>query len=160
MYRLYSGIFYSNTQVVIRNFEQVRVDRVHLRIINILENRLTAEMWEPLTLGSVAYIFVLDVSMQEDYNKGCDFYQQIQSSKSLHNLPFIVYGNKIDLQNFNNESQLIKDLGLPIEERNKTYNVQAISCKTTEGITAGMDWLMKKTNTYFYIPAFRKIRTF
>lgn len=127
LFRLYSGIFYSNTQGGIRDFEQARVDQVHLRTINILEKKLPTEKWEPLTLGSVGHIYVLDVSTQKEYSLGLDFFQRIRVSRSLQKLPFLIFGNKIDLINPNDEEKLLEDLKLTIEGYNKTYKVQFIS---------------------------------
>ena len=157
MYRLYSGIFYNTVQATNQNVETVKVDKIRLRALNILENMLTKEIWKHLTIGSSGVIFIVDISTSAEKKDVYTLFQEIRSSKALKNLPLLIMGNKIDLPH-QDELQLMKDLKLPETQQNKKFLIQLISCKTTEGIIDGMDWLMKKTNQYFYIPAFRKLK--
>ncbi len=157
MYRLYSGIFYSTVQVTNQNVETVKVDKIRLHALNILENRLTKEIWEPLTTGSSGVIFIIDVSTTAEKKDVYALFQEVRSSKALKALPLLIMGNKIDLPH-QNKHQLMKELDLHETQLSEKFLIQLISCKTTEGITDGMKWLMKKTNEQFYIPAFRKLQ--
>lgn len=154
MYRLYSGIFYNNTQVDNRDAEEVRVDNVRLRTLNILENNLEKEIWAPLALGSSGIIFIVDIT-SIDITDTHTLFQVIKSIEDVKQLPLLIFANKIDLQQYN-EVKLLKDLNLPGKHQDNTLKIQKISCKTTEGIIKGMEWFMGKTRISFYIPAFRK----
>ncbi|MFX1282765.1 MAG: ADP-ribosylation factor-like protein [Promethearchaeota archaeon] len=154
MYRLYSGIFYNAIQTLKRNIEEVRVDKVRLRTLNIVENNLSKEIWEPLISECSGVIFIIDISISANLIDSYRLFQEIGLSERLNNLPLAVFANKVDLQR--HEVNLIKDLKIPETQEKEAFIVQAISCKTTAGITEGMNWLMKKTSNYFYIPAFRK----
>lgn len=153
MYRLYSGIFYTTFQATNRDFEEVRVDNVRLRTLNIVENNLQKETWIPLALGSVGIIYIID-STSNNKAETWTLFQDIRSIGKLRQLPLLVCVNKIDLEE---EIRFLQDLELP-EDRH-SFKIQHISCKTTEGIIEGMKWLMETTRTFFYIPAFRKLKS-
>ncbi len=154
IYRLYSGIFYEEIQVIHRDIEEVKVDLVHLRTLNIWENNLTNEVWELSATGCRGLIFIIDVSLQTSINEGKEFFLDIvQSSYSFQKVPKVVFGNKVDLSSYS-ETILLEDLELSSNQN--SYFIQCISCKTTEGILEGMAWLMEKANLFFYIPKFRK----
>ncbi len=157
MYRLYSGIFYNTVQVTNQNVETVKVDKVRLRALNILENKLVKEIREPLTIGTSGVIFIVDTSISAEENEVHSFFQEIISSTALKNLPLLIIGNKADLPHYD-ELQLMKYLRLTETQQKERFLIQLVSCRTTEGIIDGMQWLMKKTNQYFYIPAFRKLK--
>ena len=154
IYRLYSGIFYNEIQVVHRDLEEVKVDQVHLRSLNIWENNLTNEVWELSAVGCEGLIFIIDVSSQTSINEGKEFLLDIvQPSYIFQKVPKVVFGNKVDLSSYS-ETILLEDLEL--SSKQNSYFIQCISCKTTEGILEGMAWLMEKANLFFYIPKFRK----
>ena len=149
MYRLYSGIFYTAVQVDNRNVEEVRVDNVRLRTLNIVENNLKRETWIPFTVGSTGTIFVVD-STSNNIEVTRTLFQNVRAIEDLKEIPLLMCINKIDLkENFN-----FKELEIDIKNN---VRIQEISCKTTEGILEGMMWLMEKTKTSFYIPTFRKL---
>jgi len=154
IYRLYSGIFYEEIQVIHRDLEEVKVDQVHLRALNIWENNLTREAWEMLAVGCEGLIFIIDVSSQTSINEGKEFlHDVVQPSYIFREVPKVVFGNKVDICSYN-ETILLEDLELSSNQN--SYFIQCISCKTTEGILEGMAWLMEKANLFFYIPKFRK----
>lgn len=155
LYRLYSGIFYNSAQLVNRNIEEVCVDKVRLRALNIMENNLTKEIWEPLTVGCSGVIFIVDLSKSDNVTDSYALFQEIRTSSFLGHNPFAIFANKNDLQSFD-ELILMEDLSLPDNEYNQSYIIQSVSCKTTEGIIEGITWLMEKTGVSFYIPVFRK----
>ncbi|MFX0205323.1 MAG: ADP-ribosylation factor-like protein [Candidatus Hodarchaeota archaeon] len=154
MYRLYSGIFYTTFQVNNRDFEEVRVDNVRLRTLNIVENNLQKETWIPLALGSSGIIYIIDSTSNNEAETHILFHD-VRAIDELKQLPLLVCVNKIDLKE---DFRFLQDLGLP-EEQENSFRTQKISCKTTEGIIEGMKWLMEKTKTFFYIPAFRKLKS-
>ncbi|MFW9904677.1 MAG: ADP-ribosylation factor-like protein [Candidatus Thorarchaeota archaeon] len=151
MYRLYSGIFYTTFQVNNRVFEEVRVDNVWLRALNIVENNLQKETWIPLTLGSSGIIFIV-ATTSNNKAETLSLFQDVRSINNLSQHPLLVVVNKIDLKK---DFKFLQDLRLP-EDQQHSFKIQKISCKTTEGIIEGIMWLMEKTETFFYIPTFRK----
>jgi GTPase SAR1 family protein len=154
-YRLYSGIYYQGIQMSKRNLEEVKVDLIRLRTLNIWENELNEEKWKPLSYGCVGVILLVDISSQKGLADGRKFYDQIiKSSPVFKGKPKLIFGNKTDLRSYD-EITLSSDL--KITERQNDFIIQCISCKTTEGIKDGMNKLMEKTNARFHIPAFRKL---
>lgn len=94
MYRLYSGIFYTTFQVNNRDFEEVRVDNVRLRTLNIVENNLQKETWIPLALGSSGIIYIID-STSNNEAETQTLFQDVRSIDELKQLPLLVCVNKI-----------------------------------------------------------------
>jgi GTPase SAR1 family protein len=156
LYRLYSGIYYPETQLTQREFEEVKVDKARLRSLNILENNLLKEKWEEFTTGCSAVIFIIDTSTKDDILTGQKLFQDIISSNSFQNIPFAIFANKSDLHLYN-KHQLEKYLMVSgIQSNPERIAIFNVSVKTSEGIIIGMEWIMKKSNVHFYIPAFRK----
>ncbi len=154
-YRLYSGIFYNGVHMSNHYLEEVKVDKVRLRMLNIWENDLNEDKWVQLSNGCAGVIFILDISSNNGVKEGKKFYDQI--IKSLPNFKgkiIAIFGNKTDLRSYD-ENRLISDLN--VEERQNEIIVQCISCKSTEGIKNGMRKLMEKTSAVFHIPTFRKL---
>jgi len=158
LYRLYSGIYYPETQLTQREFEEVKVDKARLRLLNILENNLVKEEWEGFTTGCSAVIFIIDTSTKDGILTGQKLFQDIISSNSFQNIPFAIFANKSDLRLYN-KHQLENYLMVPsnnIQSNPERIAIFNVSVKTSEGIIIGMEWIMKKSNVHFYIPAFRK----
>lgn len=150
MYRLYSGIFYTAVQVYNRNVEEVRVDNVQLRTLNIVENNLKRETWIPFAIGSSGIIFVVD-STSNSIEVTRTLFQNVRAIENLKKIPLLICINKIDLKESSNFIEL------ELDDVQNNGRIQEISCKTTEGILEGMMWLMEKTKISFYIPTFRKL---
>jgi len=74
--------------------------------------------------------------------------------ENLKTLPLLVCVNKIDLKEKSN-FKFFKHLDLP-GTSTWQHDSNSESCKTTEGIREGLEWLMEKTKTFFYILTFRK----
>lgn len=152
-YRLYSGIFYNEVQVSNRYLEEVKVDKVRLRTLNIWENNLTEEKWRSHSSGCVGVIFLLDISSQKGIADGKKFYDQIiKPTQDFNGKTKAIFGNKTDRRSYD-ENRLLSDLGIT-EMQNETI-VQCISCKSAKGILNGMNKLMQKTNAKFHITTFR-----
>lgn len=156
LYRLYSGIFYDAVQVSNRDIEEVRVDRIRLRILNILERKLPREFWEPLITESSGVIFVVNISSQTDIVEASQLFQEIRLSPAMIKIPLVIFGNKIDLPHNVSTLELLQSMKLAAEDQNKAFTIKFCSCKTAQGIIEGIEWLMQKANVYFYIPTFRK----
>ncbi|MFX0050315.1 MAG: ADP-ribosylation factor-like protein [Candidatus Hodarchaeota archaeon] len=156
LYRLYSGIYYTDRYDSYRDFEELKVDKVRLRALNVLENNLLKKEWKQFVNGCSAVIYVIDTSTTEGISIGKRLFLDLNSSNLFQNIPLAIFANKSDIIHYN-KHQLEKDLMVPDiqlnPERIATFN---ISIKTTEGIILAMEWIMKKSNVFFYIPAFRE----
>ena len=64
------------------------------------------------------------------------------SEESLKNVPMLVFANKQDLQFALEADQVMETLKLS-EISDRTWNIQACSAFTKEGLSVGMEWLIK-----------------
>ncbi|MFX0182715.1 MAG: ADP-ribosylation factor-like protein [Candidatus Hodarchaeota archaeon] len=156
LYRLYSGIYYPEIQLTLRDFEELKVDKARLRSLNILENNLHKEEWEKFASGCSAVIFIVDTSTNDGILIGQKLFQEIILVNSVQNIPIAIFANKSDLRLYN-KLHLEQNLMVPgIQSNPERIEIFNVSVKTSEGIIIGMEWIMKKSNVHFYIPSFRK----
>ena len=64
------------------------------------------------------------------------------SEEALKNVPMLVFANKQDLQ-FALEADQVMDTLKLSEIADRTWNIQACSAFTKEGLSDGMEWLIK-----------------
>ncbi len=64
------------------------------------------------------------------------------SEEALKNVPMLVFANKQDLQFALDADEVMKTLKLE-EIADRTWNIQACSAFTKEGLSDGMEWLIK-----------------
>ncbi|MFX0205978.1 MAG: ADP-ribosylation factor-like protein [Candidatus Hodarchaeota archaeon] len=156
LYRLYSGIFYTEGYDSNRDFEELKVDKVRLRALNILENNLLKKEWVQFVNGCSAVIYIIDTSSNEGILTGKRLFLDLESSNLFQNIPLAIFANKSDMLLYN-KHQLEKDLMVPgIQLNPERIEIFNVSIKTSEGISLAMEWIMKKSNVFFYIPAFRE----
>ena len=66
--------------------------------------------------------------------------------ENLQNVPMLVYANKQDLQFALDADQVMEKLKLA-DISDRTWNIQACSAFTKEGLSDGMEWLIKTIST-------------
>ncbi|MFX0170811.1 MAG: ADP-ribosylation factor-like protein [Candidatus Hodarchaeota archaeon] len=156
LYRLYSGIFCTERYDSNRDFEELQVDKVRLRSLNILENNLPKREWVKFVNGCSTVIYIIDTSTTEGILNGKQLFLDLDSSNLFQNIPLAIFANKSDIILYNKQ-QLEKDfMELGIQSNPERIAIFNVSIKTSEGIISAMDWIMKKSNNFFYIPAFRE----
>ena len=64
------------------------------------------------------------------------------SEEALKNVPMLVFANKQDLQ-FALEADAVMETLKLAEIGDRTWNIQACSAFTKEGLSDGMEWLIK-----------------
>jgi len=61
----------------------------------------------------------------------------------LAKVPLLVYANKQDLDMALDASEVMSSLKLEDIKEDRTWNIQACSAVTKEGLSDGMEWLIK-----------------
>ena len=75
-------------------------------------------------------------------NECADELISLLSEEALKNVPMLVFANKQDLQ-FALEADQVMDTLKLSEIADRTWNIQACSAFTKEGLSDGMEWLIK-----------------
>ncbi|MFW9777571.1 MAG: GTPase domain-containing protein [Candidatus Heimdallarchaeota archaeon] len=157
LYRLYSGIFYKNAPMApSRPIEQVRVDTILLRAINIVEKELSYEEWSPMTHGVTATIFVVDISTDQSIEEGVDLYKAVMARRTVDGTYQGIFGNKTDLRNYS--SNALRQRFQENERSNSTGDSPffCVSLLTTDNLRKSLAQFMYDANLSFHIPVFRK----
>ncbi len=63
----------------------------------------------------------------------------------LSNVPILVFANKQDLIHAETAQSIAEHLNLH-QIRDRNWHIQACSAKTGQGLTEGMEWLVKQVN--------------
>ena len=72
----------------------------------------------------------------------CEELVSLLEEENLQKVPMLVYANKQDLQFALDADQVMEHLKLA-DIQNRTWNIQACSAFTKEGLSDGMEWLIK-----------------
>ena len=67
---------------------------------------------------------------------------QLLVEEDLKNVPLLVFANKQDLDFARDADEVMTHLQLA-EIKDRTWNIQACSAVTKEGLSDGMEWLIK-----------------
>ena len=87
-------------------------------------------------------VYVVDSADDMRLKECNDELQQLLLEEDLAKVPLLVYANKQDLDMAVDASEVMEALKLEdIKER--TWNIQACSAVTAEGLSDGMEWLIK-----------------
>ena len=93
-----------------------------------------------------ALIYVIDSADTRRIEETGIELQQLMDEERLANVPLLVMANKQDLISALSPAEISKELGLD-DIRERTWNIQACSAKTGEGLSEAMEWLVDQINT-------------
>ena len=87
-------------------------------------------------------VYVVDSADDMRLGECSEELQSLMKEELLANVPLLVFANKQDLQTALDADEIMETLKLTeISDRN--YNIQACSAVTKEGLSDGMEWLIK-----------------
>jgi len=87
-------------------------------------------------------VYVVDSADDMRLKECSDELQSLMGEELLANVPVLVFANKQDLQTALDADEIMEHLALAdITDRN--FNIQACSAVTKEGLSDGMEWLIK-----------------
>ena len=98
--------------------------------------------WKNYYDNTDGMIFVVDSSDEERLKECIEELQSLLAEEGLKQVPILVYANKQDLQFALEAEEILEHLKLQ-EIQDRTWNIQACSALTKEGLKEGMEWLVK-----------------
>ena len=87
-------------------------------------------------------VYVVDSADDMRLKECTDELTSLLSEELLAKVPLLVYANKQDLEIALDASEVMGTLKLE-EIQDRTWNIQACSALTKEGLSDGMEWLIK-----------------
>ena len=87
-------------------------------------------------------IYVVDSADDMRIKECTDELDQLLLEEDLAKVPLLVFANKQDLEMALDASEVMESLKLS-EIKDRTWNIQACSAVSKEGLSDGMEWLIK-----------------
>ena len=118
-------------------------DGFKLNVWDIGGQKAIRPYWKNYYDNTDGMVFVVDSSDEERLNECVEELQALLGEEGLQKVPLLVYANKQDLQFALDAEEVLEHLKL-MEIQNRTWNIQACSAMTKEGLSEGMEWLVKE----------------
>ncbi len=97
--------------------------------------------WKNYYDNTDGMVFVVDSSDEERLKECIEELQALLAEEGLQKVPLLVYANKQDLQFALDAEEILENLNLK-DITDRTWNIQACSAITKEGLKEGMEWLV------------------
>lgn len=136
-----SGKFDSETIPTIgMNYRSFKKGKVTLNLYDLGGQKRFRESWDKYCTTSDCIIYVVDASDREKVQESKDELHQILTNKFLEGIPLLVLGNKNDIADCLNETELIEALELANFSKRKIC-CYSISAKNMTNLDITMKWL-------------------
>uniref|UniRef100_A0A1I8EPN0 ADP-ribosylation factor-like protein 3 n=1 Tax=Wuchereria bancrofti TaxID=6293 RepID=A0A1I8EPN0_WUCBA len=124
------------------NIKSVVSDDVKLNVWDIGGQRKIRPYWKNYFENTDVLIYVIDSCDRKRFDEtGMELFELLDEEK-LKNVPLLVYANKQDLVTAAKANEIAEGLHL-LSIRDRSWQIQACSAVTGEGIKDGMDWISK-----------------
>ncbi|ONK61312.1 uncharacterized protein A4U43_C08F28410 [Asparagus officinalis] len=128
------------------NMRKVTKGNVTIKLWDLGGQRRFRTMWERYCRGVSAILYVVDAADWDSVPIAKSELFDLLAKPSLHGIPLLVVGNKIDKSEALPEHALVEQLGLK-ELQDRDVCCYMISCKDSINIDAVIDWLIKHSKT-------------
>jgi len=128
------------------NIKALTQDGFKLNVWDIGGQREIRPYWKNYYENTDGLVYVVDSADDVRLQECADELVSLLSEENLQNVPMLVYANKQDLQFALDADQVMEKLKLA-DISDRTWNIQACSAFTKEGLSDGMEWLIKTIST-------------
>ncbi|VDK62268.1 unnamed protein product [Onchocerca ochengi] len=124
------------------NIKSVVSDDVKLNVWDIGGQRKIRPYWKNYFENTDVLIYVIDSCDRKRFDEtGMELFELLDEEK-LKSVPLLIYANKQDLVTAAKANEIAEGLQL-LSIRDRSWQIQACSAVTGEGIKDGMDWISK-----------------
>ncbi|KAL0477122.1 ADP-ribosylation factor-like protein arf3 [Acrasis kona] len=123
------------------NIKTVMSSGFKLNVWDIGGQKAIRPYWQNYFESTDGLVYVIDSSDQKRLQETSVELNQLLEEEKLSGVPIMVLANKQDLLNALSAKQIAEELGLH-SIRDRTWQIQACSAKTGEGLQQGMEWLV------------------
>mmetsp|Transcript_11459 Transcript_11459/g.16919 ORF Transcript_11459/g.16919 Transcript_11459/m.16919 type:complete len:189 (-) Transcript_11459:89-655(-) len=128
------------------NIKSLMHDDFKLNVWDIGGQKLIRPYWRNYFDQTDCLIYVIDSAAKGRLEEtGVELGQLLEEDK-LAECPLLVYANKQDLLNALPHNEIAEALGLHAI-RNRQWEIQPCSAKTSEGLQEGMEWVVNTLNS-------------
>ena len=117
----------------------------NLNVWDIGGQKTIRPYWRNYYENTDALIYVIDSADKRRTEETAAELNALLDEEKLAGVPVLLYANKQDLLNAVDASELSDSLNLHLI-RDRTWQIQACSAKSGEGLQNGMEWLVKQMN--------------
>ncbi|CAK5053477.1 unnamed protein product [Meloidogyne enterolobii] len=124
------------------NIKSVMADDVRLNVWDIGGQRKIRPYWKNYFDNTDVLIYVIDSSDRKRFDETAMELSELLEEEKLKNVPMLVFANKQDLLTSAKASEIAGGLQL-VKIRDRSWQIQACSALSGEGIKDGMEWISK-----------------
>jgi len=100
--------------------------------------------WKNYYDNTDGLVYVVDSSDEIRLQEATDELVSLLAEEALQNVPLLVYANKQDIEFALGADDVMETLKLDDIASTRVFNIQACSAMTKEGLSDGMEWLIKE----------------
>lgn len=127
------------------NIKSVVHDGFKLNVWDIGGQKTIRPYWKNYYDNTDALVYVIDSADKRRLDEAGSELSSLLDEEKLSGVPLLVFANKQDLISAMSAGEITTSLQLD-NIRGRTWQIQACSAKTGEGLQAGMEWLVKEAN--------------
>ena len=124
------------------NIKALTQDGFKLNVWDIGGQRAIRDYWKNYYENTDGLVYVVDSSDEARLSECKETLIELLGEEALKNVPLLVFANKQDLQFALDAEEVLGTMNLA-EINDRTWNIQACSAMTKEGLQEGMEWLVK-----------------
>ena len=124
------------------NIKALTQDNFKLNVWDIGGQAAIRPYWKNYFENTDGLVYVVDSADDARLNESSEELKQLIAEGALAKVPLLVFANKQDLTFAVDVEAIIASLNLK-EINDRTWNIQACSALTKEGLQDGMEWLVK-----------------
>lgn len=124
------------------NIKSVMADDVRLNVWDIGGQRKIRPYWRNYFENTDVLIYVIDSSDRKRFDETAMELSELLEEDKLKNVPVLIFANKQDLLTAAKASEIAGGLQL-VKIRDRSWQIQACSALSGEGIKDGMEWISK-----------------
>eukprot|EP00798_Chlamydomonas_sp_ICE-L_P016226 gene16225-22391_t len=123
------------------NIKSLTRDGFNLKIWDIGGQKSIRPYWRNYFDRTDALVYVIDSTDVKRLDESASELEQILQEEKMKNVPLLVFANKQDLVGAESPDDIADKLDL-VSMRDRSWQIQAASAKTGEGLQEGMTWMM------------------
>ena len=124
------------------NIKSVMAEDVRLNVWDIGGQRKIRPYWKNYFDNTDVLIYVIDSSDRKRFDETAMELSELLEEEKLKNVPVLIFANKQDLLTAAKASEIAGGLQL-VKIRDRSWQIQACSALSGEGIKDGMEWISK-----------------
>nr|XP_054765440.1 ADP-ribosylation factor-like protein 3 [Lytechinus pictus] len=130
------------------NIKSVKNKDWNLNVWDIGGQRKIRPYWRNYFENTDVLIYVIDSADRTRFEEAGEEFSELLEEEKLQGVPVLVFANKQDLVGAASASDLSDSDNLNLQIlRNRSWQIQACSAQTGEGLEAGLTWVMKTVNS-------------